>query len=93
MFCKGSRYQTLPQHTITNSQGRTVAYVPIRFIPPITAFSRHTVQQKERLDLIAHQHFRDPEIFWRICDANLAMLPDDLVAQPNRQILIPSPTR
>ena len=33
----------------------------------------------ERLDLIAWQHFRDPLRFWRICDANLALWPDDLL--------------
>jgi len=49
----------------------------------------HIVSQGERLDYIAHRFYRDPERFWRICDANRVMWPDDLVAEPGRTILIP----
>ena len=35
----------------------------------------------ERLDHIAWQHYRDAERFWRICDANRALWPDDLLEE------------
>ena len=34
---------------------------------------------------------RDPERFWRICDANQAMWPDELTAEAGRMLLIPPP--
>jgi hypothetical protein len=39
----------------------------------------YTVRQGDRLDLIANLSFRDAQRFWRICDANEAMWPDDLL--------------
>ena len=45
---------------------------------------------EERLDHIAQRFYRDPERFWRIADANRAMWPDDLVAEPGRTIRIPT---
>lgn len=79
MFFKGSRYEKLPTATYTDASGRTIAYVTTRYIPPTTAFIGHSVVDGERLDLIAYQYFRDSERFWRICDANLATWPDDLL--------------
>ena len=32
----------------------------------------------DRLDLIAWKSYKNPELFWRICDANAAMRPDEL---------------
>ena len=79
MFFKGSRYEKLPTATYTDPSGRTITYVTTRYIPPTAAFIGHSVVDGERLDLIAYQYFRDSERFWRICDANLATWPDDLL--------------
>ena len=79
MFFKGSRYEKLPTATYQAPSGRTITYVATRYIPPTPAFIGHTVTDGERLDLIAFQAFRDSERFWRICDANLATWPDDLL--------------
>jgi hypothetical protein len=49
----------------------------------------HIVSQGERLEHIAYRYFRDSERFWRICDANRALWPDDLVAEAGQTILIP----
>lgn len=89
MFFKGSRYATIDEHKITNSKGREIHYKKIRFIPDTKAQLGHIVTQGERLDHIAHRHYKDAERFWRICDANCAMWPDDLVAEAGRTILIP----
>lgn len=93
MFFKGSRYEKVGTHEISDARGNVVKYKRIRFIPETPAILQHTVVQEERLDLIAHQYYRDPELFWRICDANKAMLPDELVAEAGRRILIPSSLR
>jgi hypothetical protein len=89
MFFKGNRYANVGQHEITDSRGRVIRYKKIRFIPETRAQMAHVVSQGERLDHIAHHYFRDPERFWRICDANRAMWPDDMVAEAGRTILIP----
>ena len=41
----------------------------------------HRVQSGDRLDLIAATHLGDPEAAWQIADANLALDPDELVAE------------
>ena len=51
----------------------------------------HVVADGERLDNIAAQHFGDPELFWRICDANRAMQPDDLLTVIGRRLRITLP--
>jgi len=90
VFFKGSRYEQVPDAQMTIPGGRAVSYKRIRFIPGTAAAGEHTVTQGERLDLIAQQYLRNPECFWRVCDANLSMLPDELDATPGRTILIPS---
>jgi hypothetical protein len=49
------------------------------------------VTQGERLDIIAATYLGDPEQFWRICDANNAMRPDELTETPGRQLRITLP--
>ena len=89
MFFKGSRYAGVGEHEITDSRGRTLRYKKVRFIEPTLEQTRHGVRQGERLDHIAHRYYRDAERFWRICDANVAMWPPDLVSEPGRSIIIP----
>ena len=89
MFFKGSRYANVGEHEITGSKGLVVRYKKVRLIPRTEAQMAHTVSQGERLDHIAHRYYRDPERFWRVCDANCAMWPDDLVAEVGQTIMIP----
>jgi hypothetical protein len=81
MFFKGSRYEKTPEATTADASGRTIRYKMTRFIPDTAAVVGHRVLNGERLDQIAWQHFRDPERFWRICDANRALWPDDLLEE------------
>ena len=90
MFFKGSRYEKVAEHRIADERGRVVRYKKVRFIPETPAERAFLVKQGDRLDQIAHRVYRDPERFWRICDANLALWPDDLVAEAGRTISIPS---
>jgi hypothetical protein len=84
LFRPNSRYLGIATSTLTTADGRTVAYVQRRFLPQpgqLALLQQHTVGQVDRLDVIAAQYLGDPELFWRICDANGAMRPEDLVAQ------------
>jgi hypothetical protein len=91
VFFKGSRYERVAEAGIPDEQGRVVRYKRVRFITETDARMGHVLNQGERLDVIAHRYYRDPERFWRICDANRSMWPDELVAEAGKVILIPPP--
>lgn len=91
MFFRGSRYESVPNAELTTREGRVIRYKRIRFVPDACGVLGHLVALGDRLDLIAYRVYRDPEQFWRICDANLALRPEDLVAEPGRRLLIPIP--
>jgi hypothetical protein len=58
-----------------------------RLLPAASAFAplhEHLVTEGERLDVIAAAEIGDPEAFWRICDANNALRPDDLLTVGRR---------
>src|SRR5258707_8220264 len=69
MFFKGSRYENVATNEIMSPDGRIYRYKKTRFIGPATPQQAHSVTAGDRLDLIAHLHFRDSERFWRVCDA------------------------
>ena len=81
MFFKGSRYEKVPEATHVDATVRTIRYKTTRFITDPLALIGHRVLASERLDHIAWQHFRDAERFWRICDANRALWPNDLLEE------------
>lgn len=91
MFFQGSRYLGVEDAEMVDGMGQVVRYKRTRLIPPTPASYSHVVRSHERLDHVAYEHFRDSERFWRICDANLAMWPEELVERPGRRILIPPP--
>jgi hypothetical protein len=89
-----SRYYNLGTSTITAPDGRTVIYLKRRFVPPPERFSllqEHSVVEGDRLDNITARYMGDPEQFWRICDANRAMRPDELTAEIGRRLRITLP--
>jgi nucleoid-associated protein YgaU len=88
MFFKGSRYERVPDDIFTAADGRVIRYKTVRFIAESAASVGHRVVQGERLDHIAHRYYRDSQRFWRICDANVAMSPAD-VLEEGEVILIP----
>lgn len=89
MFEKGSRYAKVPDDTIEDAHGRVVRYKTTRFIPDTPGVVGHRVAAGERIDHVAWVHYRDSERFWRICDANRAGWPAELVV-PGRIIDIPT---
>jgi hypothetical protein len=89
VFFKGSRYEKVETDSITDAAGRVIKFKKVRFISDTPAQAAVVVNQGERLDHIAQRVYQDPDIFWRICDANFALWPPDLVAEPGRVIKVP----
>lgn len=80
-FPPTSRYSGLELAELENSDGSKTVYLRRRFAPPPEHFAllqEHVVSQGERLDVITARYLGDPEQFWRVCDANRAMQPEEL---------------
>lgn len=80
-FSPTSRYYGIEAMKIETPEGKIVVYLRRRFVPSperFALFYEHIVTQSERLDNITAQYLGDPEQFWRVCDANGAMRPDEL---------------
>src|SRR5262245_20939668 len=93
-FPPTSRYAGIETATIEDAAGNTIVYLGRRFLPPPERFAllqEHVVKQSERLDNITAQYLDDSEQFWRICDANRAMRPDELTETPGRRLRITLP--
>jgi hypothetical protein len=85
MFDPTSRYYGLGTVTLTvtdsDGQPRVLAYKRRRFLPPAdaaTTLVEHTVTQGDRLDNVTALYLNDPTQFWRVCDANNVLSPDEL---------------
>ena len=93
-FPPTSRYSGIETTTMETVGGKTIVYLRRRFVPPSERFSllqEHTVTQGDRLDNITNQYLGDPEQFWRLCDANNALLPDELTETIGRRLRITLP--
>ncbi len=93
-FSPTSRYYNIDTLTLTDDSGAKTAYLQRRFVPPPEDFALlqlHTVLQGERLDNVTARYLDDPEQFWRLCDANRAMRPDQLTEQPGTTLRITLP--
>jgi hypothetical protein len=93
-FPPNSRYQGIDTGTLTMPDGRVIVFLRRRFVPPVeehALLQRHTVVEGERLDVIAAKYLGDPELFWRLCDANSVLRPADLTDQPGLSVRISLP--
>lgn len=84
-FADNSRYRQIEIATGTLPNGQPVTYLRRRFVPKpeeIATLAERVVKPMDRLDNLAHQYLADPELFWRICDANYELRPDDLTDDP-----------
>lgn len=80
-FPPTSRYSGVETAAYTGPDGKIVAYLRRRFVPAAERFAllqEHVVRQGERLDQLTARYLGDPEQFWRVCDANAAMRPEEL---------------
>src|SRR5438046_852785 len=80
VFPPNSRYLATPIAKM-ELDGVEVVYLRRRFVPDpgVFAISGHfTVSEGDRLDNLSAKWIGDPEMFWRLCDANRAMQPTEL---------------
>lgn len=93
-FSPTSRYYGIETTTLETAEGKIIGYLRRRFVPPPERFAllhEHVVKQGERLDNITAQYLGDPEQFWRVCDGNGAMRPEELTETTGRRLRITLP--
>ena len=95
-FPTDSRYYGYGVLQYAAPDGQTIPYLTRRIVPQPGApnyatINQYTVQQGDRLDMIAAKYLGDPLMAWLISDANGAMKPHDLVATPGRVLAITTP--
>ena len=94
MFDLTSRYFHVENRTWTGPDGRVIVYKGRRFLPQgksLPFLVEVSVEQSDRLDLIAARTLGQAELSWRICDANDAMDPASLTAIPGRKLRVAIP--
>lgn len=93
-FSPTSRYYNFETATLKTPDGRSIIYLRRRFVPPPENFSllqEYVVSEGDRLDNVTARFLGDPEQFWRVCDANRAMRPDELTETNGRRLRITLP--
>lgn len=94
LFPANSRYHSVETVKLTRADGTEVVYLKRRFLPQPERFAllqEHVVVQGDRLDNITARYLGDPEQFWRVCDANRALRPDELTEEIGRRLKITLP--
>ena len=91
-------HQPLRRHRDRDARGcrtaATIVYLRRRFVPPPERFAllqEHTVTQGDGSTTSPRTYLGDPEQFWRVCDANGAMRPDELTETIGRRLRITLP--
>lgn len=80
-FPPNSRYHGAGTAKLATVDGGTIVFLKRRFVPAPEEFvliQEHSIVQGDRLDNLAAKYLGDPEQFWRLCDANGAIRPDEL---------------
>jgi hypothetical protein len=93
-FPANSRYQATETARMTVPGGDDVVFLRRRFVPPperLAPWLEHAVVEGDRLDNLAGRYLGDAEQFWRICDANRAMRPEQLVEVIGRRLAVALP--
>jgi hypothetical protein len=92
-----SRYANVQTATLTvqrNGRAVEIQFLRRRFIPPATGdvtLVHHTIKQGDRLDNITARYLTDPTAFWRVCDTNRVLRPDELLSPLGRTIEVALP--
>ncbi len=91
-----SRYAALSQAPLVwiDAQGREIRYLARRFLAPADSFevlAEVTTEGGERLDLIAARTLGSADAWWRMADANDALDPGVLTAEPGVSLRVPVP--
>ena len=92
MFPPNSRYHKTKIREGTSPDGRVLVFLNRRFLPELKSIQapiEHNLVQNDRLDNISADYLGDPELFWVVCDANVCLHPDELIADIVSTIRIP----
>jgi hypothetical protein len=92
MFFPGSRYANMPTYTVRMPNGTSVQATQLPARGPQLVLGYYRRAGGDRLDQIAARFLGDATMFWRICDANGAMVPDALAARDLIGVPIDAPT-
>lgn len=87
MFDDKSRYKDVEQYEMQDLRGRTVPVVATPEAPIQSILGYHLLKQGQRPDHLAARYLDNAAGFWRIAEANDAMLAEALSEQP--EIAIP----
>jgi hypothetical protein len=93
-FPPSSRYHGVGTAKLTTADGRTIGFLKRRLVPAPEEFSliqEHSIVQGDRLDNLTAKYLGDPEQFWRLCDANGAIRPDELTETIGQKVRITLP--
>lgn len=91
IFPASSRYAATPTATWTDAAGTAITYLRRRFAPPpesFTTVAAHLIVREDRVDLLAANYLGDAEAWWRLCDANGIVRPEELTDTVGRRIRI-----
>jgi hypothetical protein len=94
VFPQSSRYHGIETTSLRAPDERVIVYMKRRFVPDPKRFvllQEHTVVQGDRPDILAAKYVGDSEQFWRLCDANGVLDPNELTASIGRKIRITMP--
>jgi hypothetical protein len=89
-----SRYYGMETRTYVTADGVEVPYFPRRLLPDparLAVVDTHVVLEGERPDTVAASSLGDPELFWRLCDGNLVLRPEELTARAGRRLRVTLP--
>ena len=78
MFDDDSRYADAEEKTVEDSRGRQVRVVSVPDAPEQSRAGVHRRRQGQRLDHLAHHYLGAATDYWKICEINGAMHPDQL---------------
>jgi hypothetical protein len=89
-----SRYYGIEIARLVRPDGQEVVYLRRRFLPDparLALIGEHVVAQAERPDHVAAEELGDPELFWRLCDGNPVLQPEELTEEVGRRMRITLP--
>jgi nucleoid-associated protein YgaU len=88
-----SRYAGIEMAITSLPDQGQVVYLRRRWLPmgsEMAELERYVVNERDRLDLISARRLGDPEQWWRIADANDALVPSEL-EESQRELRITLP--
>ncbi len=81
MIFPGSRYEKSGAFVLTRPDGTMIQSLRLPLPGPALVQGYYRRADGQRLDLIANAFLKDATAFWRLCDANNAVVPDSLAAR------------